>query len=89
MVFSTLILNILIFFPLFFFVLHSLQVLACMSPTLYAAHGHVKLYMHNDEDMVVNYTEVLVFSSAKGYIMKIRLAKDPAHMSKKLFHRYI
>ena len=32
-------------------------------PILYAAHGHVKLHVHNNEEMAFDYTEVQVFSS--------------------------
>ena len=45
-----------------FFVVCSLQVLACTSPSLYAAHDHVKPHVHTNEEMAWHST--IVFPSA-------------------------
>lgn len=44
-----------------------------VSPTLYAVHCHVKPYVHEDEEMAFNYTEVLVFLALATHPEKVLL----------------
>ena len=39
-----------------FLIVCSLQVLACVHPTLYAAHDHVKPHVHTNEEMAFDYS---------------------------------
>ena len=40
---------------------------ACLSPTPFAAHGHViGQHVHNNKEIAFTYTEVLVYSSFTG-----------------------
>ena len=55
-------------------------------PILYAAHGHVKLHVHNNEEMAFDYTEVQVFSSTTRPENVDSVGQIYCRQEKKLFH---